>query len=176
MILSNVDIQNRICLEENDAMKIDITPFIEKNLQPASYDITLGNTFKIIEPKQLLSMSSNTKYKTVVKDTFTLYPKKFVLATTKEYIKLPLDITAKVDGRSSYGRMGLDIQNAGFIDPGFEGEITLEIRNESSCPIILNAGTKIGQIVFSLCNTPASKGYDGKYNKQTGATGQIRDF
>ena len=175
MVLSNVDIINRINLEENDPKRLVISNFNEKALQPASYDITLGNSFKILESKQVLNINTNSKYKNVTRDSYILYPKKFVLATTREFISIPLDLVAIIDGRSSYGRMGIDIQNAGWIDPGFKGELTLEIRNESSCPVMLNSGTRIGQLVFLELLTPASYGYNGKYYNQTGATGMNAD-
>ena len=88
-----------------------------------------------------------------------------------EYFELPHDLTAFVEGRSSLGRMGLFIQNAGWVDPGFQGEITLELYNVNRCAIELKAGRRVGQLVFSRMDDTALHPYQGKYQKQKGATG-----
>lgn len=88
-----------------------------------------------------------------------------------EYFELPNDLTAFVEGRSSLGRMGLFIQNAGWVDPGFQGEITLELYNVNRCAIELKAGRRVGQLVFSRMDDTALHPYRGKYQKQKGATG-----
>lgn len=100
-----------------------------------------------------------------------MLPGQFVLATTMEYICLPNDLTAFVEGRSSLGRMGLFIQNAGWVDPGFSGEITLELYNANRCAIELQAGRRIGQLVFAKMDQTALRPYAGKYQRQKGATG-----
>lgn len=100
-----------------------------------------------------------------------MLPGQFVLATTMEYIKLPANLTAFVEGRSSLGRMGLFIQNAGWVDPGFEGEITLELFNANRCAIELCAGRRIGQLVFAHLDGVPIQTYQGKYQGQKGATG-----
>ena len=84
---------------------------------------------------------------------------------------MPDDLTAFVEGRSSLGRMGLFIQNAGWVDPGFRGEITLELYNANRCAIELKAGRRVGQLVFAKMDGPAQNPYRGKYQGQTGATG-----
>ena len=81
------------------------------------------------------------------------------------------DITAFVEGRSSLGRMGLFIQNAGWVDPGFKGEITLELFNANRCAIELNVGRRVGQLVFAKLDDKALNPYKGKYQGQKGATG-----
>ena len=88
-----------------------------------------------------------------------------------EYFRLPDHMTAFVEGRSSIGRLGLFIQNAGWVDPGFEGEITLELFNASRCAIELCAGRRIGQLVFAQLDKNAENPYRGKYQGQRGATG-----
>ena len=98
-------------------------------------------------------------------------PGQFVLATTMEYFRLGDDLTAFVEGRSSIGRLGLFIQNAGWVDPGFEGEITLELYNASRCAIELEAGRRVGQLVFAQLDRHAETPYRGKYQGQRGATG-----
>lgn len=102
---------------------------------------------------------------------YVLLPGQFVLATTMEYIRLPNDLTAFVEGRSSLGRMGLFIQNAGWVDPGFAGEITQELFNVNRCAIELCAGRCVGQLVFAKMDMAALNPYNGKYQGQTGATG-----
>lgn len=100
-----------------------------------------------------------------------MLPGEFVLATTMEYFELPDNLTAFVEGRSSLGRMGLFIQNAGWVDPGFKGEITLELFNANRCAIELKAGRRVGQLVFAQLDDNARNPYRGKYQGQKGATG-----
>jgi dCTP deaminase len=90
---------------------------------------------------------------------------------TRETIRLPENITAFVEGRSSIGRIGLFIQNAGWVDPGFAGTITLELYNANRLPIRLNSGRRICQIVFALVDEPAGVPYRGKYQNQRDAVG-----
>ena len=94
-----------------------------------------------------------------------------MLATTKEYIKLPDNLTAFVEGRSSIGRMGLFIQNAGWVDPGFEGQITLELYNANRLPIKLEADRRICQLVFASMDNKADNPYCGKYQGQKNTVG-----
>ncbi len=119
----------------------------------------------------IIALDKEIQYKTIRTDRYLLLPGQFVLATTMEYISLPDDLTAFVEGRSSLGRMGLFIQNAGWVDPGFRGEITLELYNANRCAIELTAGRRVGQLVFARMDAPALRPYDGKYQGQRGATG-----
>ena len=98
-------------------------------------------------------------------------PGQFVLATTLEYFKLPDNLTAFVEGRSSIGRLGVFIQNAAWVDPGFEGEITLELFNANRCAVELQSGRRVGQLVFAQLDEHALNPYNGKYQRQRGATG-----
>lgn len=152
---------------------LQITPMERDQVQPASVDIRLGNTFSIVEdsPTGIITLDKEIRYKTISSDTYVLLPNQFVLATTMEYFELPDDLTAFVEGRSSLGRMGLFIQNAGWVDPGFKGEITLELYNVNRCAIELKAGRRVGQLVFSRMDAMALKPYNGKYQGQKGATG-----
>ena len=111
--------------------KLGISPLDDIQIQPASVDVRLGNSFSIIESSSnaVTKMDSAIHYRSIIDDTFLLLPGQFVLATTMEYFRLPNNITAFVEGRSSIGRLGLFIENAGWVDPGFEGEITLELYN-----------------------------------------------
>ena len=168
MILSDQTI--RRMLKEKSLV---IEPLEERQIQPASVDIRLGNTFSVVEDSSagIIDLEREIRYKTIETDKYLLLPGQFVLATTMEYIALPEDLTAFVEGRSSLGRMGLFIQNAGWVDPGFRGEITLELYNANRCAIELTAGRRVGQLVFARMDAPAQKPYDGKYQGQRGATG-----
>ncbi|MBQ9947385.1 MAG: dCTP deaminase [Oscillospiraceae bacterium] len=168
MILSDRTIMQM--LEEGT---LGISPLNKEQIQPASVDIRLGDTFSIVEDTSsgIISLESEIRYKTIKTDTYLLLPGQFVLATTMEYFSLPDDLTAFVEGRSSLGRMGLFIQNAGWVDPGFKGEITLELFNANRCAIELKAGRRVGQLVFAEMDKPALNPYNGKYQGQTGATG-----
>jgi len=150
-----------------------IEPLEKEQIQPASVDIRLGNTFSIVEDSCtcIINLEKEVKYKTITSDTYILLPNQFVLATTMEYFELPNNLTAFVEGRSSLGRLGLFIQNAGWVDPGFKGEITLELFNANRCAIELKAGRRVGQLVFAKMDDTALNPYKGKYQGQRGATG-----
>ena len=150
-----------------------VEPIEKEQIQPASIDIRLGNTFSFVEDTStgIINLENEIKYKTITSDSYILLPNQFVLATTMEYFDLPDDLTAFVEGRSSLGRMGLFIQNAGWVDPGFKGEITLELYNANRCAIELKAGRRVGQLVFAKMDETALNPYNGKYQGQRGATG-----
>lgn len=152
---------------------IVIDPHDDHCVQAASIDFRLGRNFLIVEHNamDIITLDEEIKYRSIESDTFVLPAHSFVLATTMEWIKLPSHITAFVEGRSSIGRMGLFIHNAGWIDPGFEGNVTLEMYNANSLPIKLQAGRRICQFVFSLLDKPAEHPYHGKYKGQRGTTG-----
>ncbi len=148
-------------------------PIDEKSIQPASIDCRLGNHFLVLEENQMdiINLDDEIKYREITSDTITIPPKSFLLATTQEYLEIPDNIVAFVEGRSSIGRIGLFIQNAGLIDPGFKGRITLELYNASSLPIKLQAGKRMCQIVFSYLDKAAAKPYNGKYQGQNVTVG-----
>ncbi len=156
-----------------DSHALGISQLENNQIQPASIDIRLGNTFSIVEDMSsgIITLEDKIEYKTIKTDTYILLPGQFVLATTMEYVSLPDNLTAFVEGRSSLGRLGLFIQNAGWVDPGFEGEITLELFNANRCAIELKAGRRIGQLVFAEMDDTALQPYMGKYQGQKGATG-----
>ena len=168
MILSDKTLMRMI---ENKELIVE--PLEKEQIQPASVDIRLGNTFSIVEDTStgIINLENEIKYKTITTDSYILLPNQFVLATTMEYFDLPDDLTAFVEGRSSLGRMGLFIQNAGWVDPGFKGEITLELYNANRCAIELKAGRRVGQLVFAKMDDTALNPYNGKYQGQRGATG-----
>ena len=168
MILSD-----RTLMKMLDENSLVVRPLTDGQIQPASIDIRLGDTFSIVEDSStgIISLENEINYKTIKTDTYVLLPGQFVLATTMEYFELPDNLTAFVEGRSSLGRMGLFIQNAGWVDPGFKGEITLELYNANRCAIELKSGRRVGQLVFALMDDNALNPYNGKYQGQTGATG-----
>jgi len=168
MILSDKTIKSLL-----QSGELAITPLEPMQIQPASVDVRLGNSFSIMESSSsgIINMDKPIEYRQIIDETFLLLPKQFVLATTMEYFKLPDNLTAFVEGRSSIGRMGLFIQNAGWVDPGFEGEITLELFNASDSAIELKMGRRVGQIVFAQLDCPAENPYRGKYQGQRTATG-----
>ncbi len=145
-----------------------VSPIDEQSIQPASIDCRLGNHFLIVEQNQMdiITLDSEIKYREIESDTITIPPHTFLLATTQEYIELPDNLTSFVEGRSSIGRIGLFIQNAGWVDPGFKGRITLELYNASSLPIKLEAGKRICQLVFCKMDQKADNPYNGKYQGQ----------
>jgi len=144
-------------------------PIDEQSIQPASIDCRLGDHFLVLEDNQMgvISLDEEIKYREIVSDSIIIPPKSFLLATTQEYIKIPDNVVAFVEGRSSIGRIGLFIQNAGWVDPGFEGRITLELYNASSLPIRLQAGKRMCQLVFGFMDKDAENPYRGKYQGQS---------
>ena len=166
-------------LEAMDRGHINIEPWQDALLQPASVDLTLGNSWlvPIKMPAPVSVKLRNAAYQEVELPTLTLAPGEFVLATTHEVVTLGNHTAAKFEGKSSLGRLGLMTHvTAGFIDPGFSGQITLEIYNCGHWELELETGIKIGQLVFTHLDTPVSEGYGAakwgsRYHGQRGATG-----
>lgn len=178
MVLSDVDIIERI---ESGSLVID--PYDESNVEPASVDIRLGNSFKEpVETGKIIDTRSNEgqPYRSFEADSIVLEPEESLLATTLERIEIPRDISANADGRSSLGRLFVSIhQTAGFCDPGYNGEVTLEMTNANPNPIRLHAGDRICQLVFEELSSPARKTYgheDSQYQGQSGATESGMNF
>ncbi|MGV3759276.1 MAG: dCTP deaminase [Actinomycetota bacterium] len=178
MILSDRSMREAI-----DAGRIVIEPFDESMVQPASIDVRLDRYFRVflnhtmpvIDVKQ--NLEELTQLVEMTNDEpFVLHPGEFVLGATFERIALPDDLVARVEGKSSLGRLGLLIHStAGFIDAGFDGHITLELSNVANLPITLYPGMKIGQISFMQMTTPADEPYGStklgsKYQGQRGPT------
>jgi len=139
-------------------------------IQPASVDLRLGDQFRVISKNgSIIDPSKGAAYEEVSGvSEFVLYPQEFCLAHTIEEIKLPVELMASLEGRSSIGRMGLFIHNAGHVDPGFHGQLTLELFNAAPVPIRLYPGMRICQIVFQ--EVKDAHFYRGKYLGQRGAT------
>ena len=168
MILSDKTIKKMI-----ESGELVATPTTTDSVQPASLDIRIGTHFAVpdISEDKVVEMGEAIEYKEIEAEKgFYLKPKMFILATTMEYIELPNNLTAFVEGRSSIGRMGLFIQNAGWVDPGFKGEITLELFNTSENTIHIKPGQRVGQLIFAAMDQDAENPYDGKYQVQKGAT------
>lgn len=168
MILSDQTLKEMIKSGE-----LGIDPLTEESIQPASIDCRLGNHFLVVEDRQMQTIDLNSEiiYREIEGDSITIPPHSFLLATTLETVNLPDNLTAFVEGRSSIGRIGLFIQNAGWVDPGFEGQITLELYNANSLPIRLEAGRRICQLVFCRMDQVAQSPYRGKYQGQRKTTG-----
>lgn len=168
LILSDAKIKEMLQLGT-----LTITPVEDEQIQPASVDVRIGSHFLKIKEHQVgfISLDTPTEYESFESDEIIIPPQSFLLATTLEYVKLPNHLTAFVEGRSSIGRMGLFIQNAGWVDPGFEGQITLELYNANRLPIKLIRGWRICQLVFAEMDQVAQNPYHGKYQGQRDATG-----
>ncbi len=143
------------------------------HVSPGSVDCHLGNNFLLVEDTKMdvLTLDAPIEYREIQAEVITLPPHSFLLATTEEYLTVPDNLTVFVMGRSSIGRMGLFVQNAGWVDPGFEGKITLELFNANSLPIKLHAGRRICQFVFCMLDDRAEHPYEGKYKGQNATVG-----
>jgi dCTP deaminase len=177
MVLSDRDIRAAIA-----GGRIVIEPFDEKRLQPASVDVTLDRMFRVFRSTRhayidlAKGVDDITDLVTVDADPFILHPGEFVLGSTFERVRLASDIVSRVEGKSSLGRLGLLIHStAGFIDPGWDGHITLELSNVNTIPITLYPRMRIGQLSFFRLSSPAerpygSAGLGSSYQGQAGPT------
>ncbi len=167
MILSDRTIRE---LLRKGALRID--PLDETQVQCSSVDLRLGREFARYSGSETIDVRRGGGEVSFEEadDFIEIAPKEFLLATTVEYIKLPPNITAFVEGRSSLGRLGLFIENAGWVDAGFEGQITLELYNANSVPIRLYVGMRVCQLVFAELDRFPEKVYSGKYKGQRGVT------
>ncbi len=168
MVLSDKTLKAMI-----ESGELKVSPLTDQSIQPASIDCTLGSHYLVVEHNKMetLTLDSEIHYREIEGDSITIPAHSFLLATIEQYVELPDDLTAFVEGRSSIGRIGLFIQNAGWVDPGFKGQITLELYNANSLPIRLEKGRRICQLVFCKMDQAAEVPYDGKYQGQTNATG-----
>ena len=178
MVLSDRTIREALA-----AGRLVIEPIAEDALQPASVDIRLDREFRVfrnhrdayIDVRQ--PMEGLTAMERVDDDEpFVLHPGEFVLGSTLERVALPDDMVARVEGKSSLGRLGLLVHaTAGYVDPGWDGHLTMELSNVSNLPVRLYFGMKIGQLSFLQLTTPAEHPYGSpalrsKYQGQTGPT------
>ncbi|MBF4468282.1 MAG: dCTP deaminase [Methanobrevibacter arboriphilus] len=178
-ILSDKDIKEYL---KEGKISIDPLEDFEKQIQPSSVDLRIGNEFKgfkiikkpFIDPKDPEDLDSYMDSMHIKEgESFIIHPNEFALATTYETVKIPDNLVARVEGRSSMGRLGITMHvTAGYIDPGFEGKITLEISNIGKMPVALYPGQRACQIVFETMTSSAEKPYghperDSKYMGQT---------
>jgi dCTP deaminase len=170
MILSDATLRDMMARGE-----LTVEPLEQYSVQPASIDLRLGRHFLKVDENDVdtLHMDRPIRYSEIERDEIVIPPLSFMLATTMEYVKLPDDVTAFVEGRSSIGRIGLFVQNAGWVDPGFEGELTLELFNANRQAIRLQAGRRICQLVFARMDRPAASPYRGKYMGQRRPVGSL---
>ena len=178
VLLSDRDIRAEI-----DLGRVKIEPYDASMVQPSSIDVRLDRFFRtfenhrypFIDPRQ--EQNELTRAVEVRHDeSFVLHPGEFALGSTYEVVTLPDDLAARVEGKSSLGRLGLLTHaTAGFVDPGFSGHVTLELSNVSTLPIMLWPGMKIGQLCFMRLSSPAehpygSSIYGSRYQGQRGPT------
>lgn len=169
------DITIEQCVDHQDL----ILPYTEKQLNPNSYDVTLQDTIIIftsdVEECYCYADGYDHTLHGVrtepikIDGHYMLQPGQFVLGATVEKISLPDNMMARFDGKSSLGRLGLCTHvTAGFIDAGFVGTITVELKNENSFPIMLKPGMRVGQVSFEYLNSAAAKPYGmvGHYQNQ----------
>jgi dCTP deaminase len=178
MLLSDKDIRAQI-----EAGRIGLDPLNMELIQPSSMDVRLDRFFRLfdnhkypfIDPRE--QQDDLTRFVEVDKDeAFILHPGEFVLGSTFEFVTLPNDIAARLEGKSSLGRLGLLTHStAGFVDPGFQGHVTLELSNTATLPIKLWPGMKIGQLCFFQLSSESenpygSSKYGSRYQGQRGPT------
>ncbi len=165
MVLSDKTIR-----EQMKAGRIVVQPFDEKDLQPASVDLHIdrrllafrNSTEPYIDLRK--PMTDLTEVIEIPDERpFILHPGEFILGSTLEHIEIPDDVVARLEGKSSLGRIGLLIHStAGYVDPGWKGHLTLELTNVSRLPVTLYYGMRIGQISFQMMTTPVERPYGSK--------------
>lgn len=178
MLLSDTDI-----LEFSEKGYLSVRPYDPYLLQPSSIDVRLGRQFRVFNSNKYTHIDPAQQQEdltTLVElsedDSFILHPGEFVLASTAEIISLASNVAARLEGKSSLGRLGLMTHStAGFVDPGFTGQITLELSNVSNLPIKLYPGMRIGQVCFFELRNPVKHPYgderlSSKYQNQCGPT------
>ena len=186
MVLSDRDIRAEI-----EAGRIVIDPYIPEAVQPSSVDLHLDRRFRVFRNSRYPFIDVRADQPELTElveicgdDPFILHPGEFVLGSTFERVQLPNDLVARLEGKSSLGRLGLLIHStAGYVDPGWEGNLTLELSNVANLPITLYDGMKIGQISFQRLSSPAEVAYGeasigSKYRGQRDPTASLyhRDF
>jgi dCTP deaminase len=174
---------DRTIKEALETGRIILDPLDLDLVQPSSVDVRCGPVFRVFENHKYAlidPMADQPDLTSAVEarddQPFILHPGEFVLGSTLEVVGLADDVVARLEGKSSLGRLGLLIHStAGFIDPGFKGQVTLELSNVANLPIAIYPGMKIGQISFYQMSTPADHPYGSaemgsKYQGQTGPT------
>ena len=178
MLLSDRDIRKEI-----ESGRVGIAPFEADMVQPSSVDVRIDRYFRVFENHRYPHIDPAEEQAELTRlvepdgaDPFILHPGEFVLASTYEVVTLPDDVAARLEGKSSLGRLGLLTHStAGFIDAGFSGHVTLELSNMATLPIKLWPGMKIGQLCFFRLSSPAEAPYGSgatgsRYQGQRGPT------
>jgi dCTP deaminase len=178
VLLSDKDIKAEI-----GSGRVGMEPYDVAMVQPSSIDVRLDRFFRVFENHRYPHIDPSTEQAeltrevaTVGDEPFVLHPGEFVLGSTYEVVTLPNDIAARLEGKSSLGRLGLLTHStAGFIDPGFSGHVTLELANVATLPILLYPGMKIGQVCFFRMTSESehpygSSIYGSRYHGQRGPT------
>ncbi|MFJ1705412.1 dCTP deaminase [Kitasatospora sp. NPDC088346] len=178
MLLSDKDIRTEI-----DKGRVVLDPFDPSMVQPSSIDVRLDRFFRVFENHRYPHIDPAEEQPDLTRlvepdgdEAFILHPGEFVLAATYERLTLPDDVASRLEGKSSLGRLGLLTHStAGFIDPGFNGHVTLELSNVATLPIKLYPGMKIGQLCLFRLSSPAehpygSERYGSRYQGQRGPT------
>jgi len=178
VLLSDRDIRHEV-----DQKRIVLDPWDEAMVQPSSVDVRLDRYFRLFDNHKYQHIDPATDQPDLTRlvevdpnESFVLHPGEFVLGATFEVVTLPDDVAARLEGKSSLGRLGLLTHStAGFIDPGFSGHVTLELSNVATLPITLWPGMKIGQLCFFRLSSAAehpygSERYGSRYQGQRGPT------
>jgi dCTP deaminase len=178
VLLSDRDIRAEI-----DSGRVVIEPYDEAMVQPSSVDVRIDRFFRLFDNHKYSVIDPSVEQPDLTRlvevepdEAFVLHPGEFVLASTYEVVSLPDDVAARLEGKSSLGRLGLLTHStAGFIDPGFSGHVTLELSNVATLPIKIWAGMKIGQLCFFRLSSAAehaygSERYGSRYQGQRGPT------
>lgn len=183
-VLSDGDLRELI--EQRRAIYVDDGPDLDMDLQlgPSSFDLRLGYSFGSLDTRrvELVDTKNMGQYREFLNEQrhgrengVVIHPGEFVLGSSLETIKVPNEMVARIEGRSSYGRLGIVVHaTAGYIDPGFEGQITLEMQNLGNAPVKVYPEDRICQVVFEVMTSEADVPYgekmDAKYMGQKGAT------
>ena len=164
-----------------DEGRVRLDPFDPEMIQPASIDVRIDRFFRLYDNHRYAMIDPSTEQESLTREvavapdeSYMLHPGEFVLASTYEQVTLPDDIAARLEGKSSLGRLGLLTHStAGFIDPGFTGHITLELSNMATLPVALWPGMKIGQLCFFRLSSPSTRPYGsvGNQNRYLGQRG-----
>jgi dCTP deaminase len=185
-VLSDRDIRTEI-----EGGRVVIRPYDPADLQPSSVDLHLDRAFRVFRNNRYPYIDVRAPQPDLTEllhvaddEPFVLHPGEFVLGQTLEWVELPDDVVARLEGRSSLGRIGLLIHStAGYVDPGWKGNLTLELSNVANLPIALYSGMKIGQISFVRMSSPVERPYGSpelgsKYQGQSEPTASAyhRDF
>ena len=179
MILSDSDIRRRL---DEGCLTVEPLADPELQIQPASVDLRLGREFLEFQRTNIPCIHPDSEHEveeyvteTVVEEgeEFILHPGDFVLGTTVERVEVPADLIARVEGRSSLGRLAVVIHaTAGIVDPGYRGQVTLELSNLGTAPVALTPGMRISQVIFTELKTAADRPYGAergsKYQDQIG--------